>query len=97
LHSFCSKCFKLNESFKTITRDLTSKIAIVTGGRIKIGHSVALKLLRCNCKVIITTRFPTDAMEKYQKEKDYESFKDRLIIYPLDMKNVELILEFVSK
>jgi hypothetical protein len=97
LHSFCSTCFKLNESFKSITRDLTSKIAIVTGGRIKIGHSVALKLLRCNCKVIVTSRFPTDALEKYQKETDYESFKDRLIIYPLDMKNAELILGFISK
>eukprot|EP01080_Neovahlkampfia_damariscottae_P008102 gene8102-12563_t len=103
--SFCVDCFKFNEKFKNVSRDLSGKTAIVTGGRIKIGFAVALKLLRSNCFVIVTTRFPTDAFERYQEEKgkfsstkllDFDSFKDRLQIYPLDLKNTDLLLQFTT-
>ena len=39
-----------------VKSDLRGKFAIVTGGRIKIGLRIALRLLRDGCFVIVTTR-----------------------------------------
>jgi len=41
--------------------DLRGRVALVTGGRMKIGFRIVLKLLRCGATVVATTRFPTDA------------------------------------
>jgi NAD(P)-dependent dehydrogenase (short-subunit alcohol dehydrogenase family) len=43
---------------------MENKIAIVTGGRIKIGFETALILLRSNCTVIVTSRFANDAIKR---------------------------------
>ena len=47
--------------------DFTGRIAIVTGGRVKIGYYIATKLLSYGAKVLITSRFPKDALFKFQK------------------------------
>jgi len=60
-HTMCPECAEYNYEKRTQTRDLTGKFAIVTGGRIKIGFEVCLKLLRAGANVIATTRFPKDA------------------------------------
>ncbi len=41
--------------------DLTGRVAIVTGARVKIGYQAAILLLRAGARVIVTTRFPHDA------------------------------------
>jgi NAD(P)-dependent dehydrogenase (short-subunit alcohol dehydrogenase family) len=46
--------------------DLKGRSAVVTGARIKIGFEVSLRLLRNGCRVIATTRFPTDALQRYE-------------------------------
>lgn len=61
--------------------DLTGYTAVVTGGRIKIGFATALRMLRDGAKVIVITRYPYDALDRYKKEPDYESFRENLIIY----------------
>jgi len=76
--------------------DLTGRIAVVTGGRVKIGYYIVLKLLSYGCTVIATSRFPKDSLKKFNEEPDYEKFKDRLIIYPIDFRIFESTERFVK-
>ncbi|KAL4481320.1 hypothetical protein ABPG73_016333 [Tetrahymena malaccensis] len=94
-HSMCLDCGNFNYNKRTEQKyDLVGKVAIVTGGRIKIGYLTTLLLLRSNCTVHVTTRFPKDALERYKKEADYDSFKDRLFIYSLDFRKISSVIEF---
>lgn len=92
LHSFydqlCPSCAKLNFEKRHNTEDLTGRVAVVTGSRVKIGFQVCLKLLRAGCKVVATTRFPNSAAATYMKEKDFNKWKGNLDIYGLDLRDV---------
>jgi NAD(P)-dependent dehydrogenase (short-subunit alcohol dehydrogenase family) len=100
IHKFygnlCTKCGDHNYSYRTIKLDLSGRIAIVTGGRVKIGYYISTKLLSYGCKVIITTRFPKDSLIKYQQDPDYEKWKDNLIIYPIDFRIFESTIKFIN-
>ena len=100
IHSFygnlCKKCGDYNYSFRTMKLDFTGRIAIVTGGRIKIGYYIATKLLSYGAKVLITSRFPKDTLFKYQKDPEYEKWKNNLIIYPIDFRIFESTIKFVQ-
>src|SRR5579884_519736 len=61
----CPRCGDLNYSKRLQSADLSGMIALVTGGRVKIGYVTALKLLRAGATVIISTRFPHDAARRY--------------------------------
>ena len=63
---------------KYVTVGYAGKVALVTGGRIKIGYQIVLKLVRLGATVFATTRFPLDAAERYAREPDYEEWSDRL-------------------
>jgi NAD(P)-dependent dehydrogenase (short-subunit alcohol dehydrogenase family) len=98
--NMCDLCADINWTNRTQSRDLTGKVAIVTGGRVKIGYETAIRLLKNGCKVIVTSRFVDDCARRYQKEEDYEIFKDRLVIYQLDLlnnKNIELFVEYIYR
>ncbi len=58
--------------------DLTGRIALVTGGRVKIGFMIVLKLLRANCRVIVVTRFARDAVVRFSKESDFQQWSKNL-------------------
>lgn len=62
LHEFydqlCPVCAKLNFLKRNQVADMTGKVCLVTGARVKIGYRCCLKLLRCGATVIATTRFP---------------------------------------
>ena len=100
IHKFygnlCTKCGEHNYSYRTIKLDLSGRIAIVTGGRVKIGYYISTKLLSYGCKVIITTRFPKDSLFKYQQDPNYEKWKDNLIIYPIDFRIFESTIKFIN-
>jgi hypothetical protein len=72
LHFFydqlCPECAELNYSKRNERADMTGCVAIVTGARVKIGYRCALKLLRCGCTVIATSRFVTDSAKRFAKE-----------------------------
>jgi NAD(P)-dependent dehydrogenase (short-subunit alcohol dehydrogenase family) len=79
---------------RSLKCDLTGKIALVTGARIKIGYQICLALLRNGCRVIATSRFPHDCYTRYAQEADFPSFKDRLEIFPLDLRSIPSIAQF---
>jgi NAD(P)-dependent dehydrogenase (short-subunit alcohol dehydrogenase family) len=92
----CIECGNINLERRDVKKDLTGKIAIVTGGRIKNGYETAIRLLRNNCTVIVTSRFVDDCLDRYKKDKDYEKFKKNLFIYQLNLLSGENIKNFVQ-
>ena len=94
--NLCKTCGDYNYSFRTMKLDFNGRIAVVTGGRVKIGFYIVLKLLSYGTKVIITSRFPKDTLLKFQKEKDYEQWKNNLLIYPIDFRIFESTVKFVK-
>ncbi|KAJ3320490.1 hypothetical protein HDV06_005219 [Boothiomyces sp. JEL0866] len=98
LHQFysrlCPPCAEFNWNKRQNRVDMKGKTCIVTGGRIKVGFCIALKLLRMGATVIVTTRFPNDAALRYSKEADFQSFSGRLYIYGLDFRDLLSVSEF---
>jgi hypothetical protein len=90
----CSNCSEFNFAKRSFSFDLTDKVALVTGARVKIGYQIALKLLRMNCTVLITTRFPHDASIRFSKENDFEEFGNRLYIYGIDFRDISMVHQF---
>lgn len=43
-----------------------TKVAVITGGRVNLGFHLALHFLTQGFRVIVTTRYPQDARERYQ-------------------------------
>ena len=92
-HRLCPACAALNHAKRTQRADLTGRTALVTGGRIKIGYQLVLKLLRDGAKVIATTRFPTDALRRFQAEPDCREWFDRLSLHALDLRNLPAVAD----
>ena len=69
--SMCESCGDFNYAKREQTADLSGQYALVTGARVKIGYQASLKLLRAGAHVIVTTRFPVDAADRYSKEPDF--------------------------
>ena len=61
---------------RQVKSDLRGKFAIVTGGRIKIGLRIALRLLRDGCFVIVTTRL---GFLSFEDEKQLQNHLDHLV------------------
>jgi NAD(P)-dependent dehydrogenase (short-subunit alcohol dehydrogenase family) len=96
--SMCEACGDFNYAKREQTADLNGHYALVTGARVKIGFQACLKLLRAGAHVVVTTRFPVDAVDRYSKEPDYAQFRERLHIHGLDLRHtpsVELFTQFL--
>ncbi|GAB5371548.1 hypothetical protein AAMO2058_001589300 [Amorphochlora amoebiformis] len=93
LHHFydqlCPQCASLNWEKRFQSGDLRGRVGLVTGGRVKIGFHVALKLLRAGCHTIVTSRFPKDAAVRFAKQTDFDEWKSRLDIYGIDFRNIK--------
>ena len=85
--AMCTRCGDLSYGKRRQTADLTGRVALVTGGRLKIGYQCAITLLRAGARVIVTTRFPHDAAHRFAAEPDFASFQARLQIYGLDFRH----------
>lgn len=86
----CPKCGDFNFEKRTQMAHPTlvneNSIAIVTGGRIKIGYEIVLMLLRSGYTVLTTTRFVADAKIRYESEKDAKTWIHRLELYSIDFR-----------
>ena len=97
--SMCEPCGDFNYAKREQSADLSGHYALVTGARVKIGYQAALKLLRAGAHVIVTTRFPVDAADRYAKEPDFREFRARLQILGLDLRHtpsVDLFTRFLA-
>lgn len=101
LHTFydrlCPDCAERHFARRQGRADLSGRRAIITGGRIKIGYHLALKMLRDGAHVTITTRFPRDAARRFRTVTDYDQWKDKLSIYGLDLRDLRSVLAFCDQ
>jgi NAD(P)-dependent dehydrogenase (short-subunit alcohol dehydrogenase family) len=90
----CPSCAELNFRKRNELADLRGRVALLTGGRVKIGYQAGIKLLRSGAHLIVTTRFPRDAAARYAREGDFESWKNRLEIFGLDLRHTPSVEAF---
>src|SRR5512141_222687 len=90
----CPSCAEFNFFKRTELADLSGRVALLTGGRVKIGYQAGLKLLRSGARLIVTTRFPRDSAARYAAEPDFADWSDRLEIFGLDLRHTPSVEAF---
>jgi len=98
--SMCEPCGEFNYAKRGQTADLAGRYVLITGARVKIGYQASLKLLRAGAHVVVTTRFPIDAADRYSQEPDFPAFRERLQVHGLDLRHtpsVELFARFLGE
>ena len=73
----CPPCAEVNFRKRTESADLRGRVALLTGGRVKIGYQAGIKLLRAGATVIVSTRFPRDSALRYAAEVDFKEWGHR--------------------
>ena len=90
----CPECAELNWRKRGELADLRGRVALLTGGRVKIGYQAGIKLLRCGAHLIVTTRFPRDSAMRYAAEPDFKEWGHRLEIFGLDLRHTPSVEAF---
>jgi NAD(P)-dependent dehydrogenase (short-subunit alcohol dehydrogenase family) len=93
----CPACADLNFFKRTETTDLHGRVALLTGGRVKIGYQAGLKLLRAGADLIVTTRFPRDSAQRYAQEPDFADWGHRLEVFGLDLRHTPSVEAFCAE
>lgn len=101
LHHFydqlCPSCALFNFDKRSESADLQGRVALLTGGRVKIGYQAGIKLLRAGAHLIVTTRFPRDSAMRYAKEPDFAEWGHRLEIFGLDLRHTPSVEAFCQQ
>ncbi|MBA3338187.1 MAG: SDR family NAD(P)-dependent oxidoreductase [Geodermatophilaceae bacterium] len=95
-HQLCPPCAELNRSRRDARTDLTGRRALLTGGRVKIGMYIALRLLRDGAHTTITTRFPRDAMRRFAGMADSADWLHRLRIVGIDLRDPAQVISLAE-
>jgi NAD(P)-dependent dehydrogenase (short-subunit alcohol dehydrogenase family) len=90
----CPPCAAFNFAKRTELADLSGRVALLTGGRVKIGYQAGLKLLRSGAHLIVTTRFPRNSAARYAEEPDFGEWAHRLEIFGLDLRHTPSVEAF---
>ena len=90
----CPDCAAFNHAKRTETADLSGTVALLTGGRVKIGYQAGIRLLRSGAELIVATRFPRDAAARYAAEDDFDQWGDRLEVFGLDLRHTPSVESF---
>ena len=100
LHHFyaqlCPACATLNHRKRLSHADLTNRVFLVTGGRVKVGFQICLRLLRCGAHVLCTSRFPADTAGRFASMGDAPSWRHRLRCYGLDLRDLSSLERFCA-
>lgn len=94
--SMCMECGIFNYEHRVKGANLTGKKALITGIRHTIGFNTVLKLLRCGCTVYGTSRFPAVTKDNYKTQRDYDQWKDRLIIMQCDFLSIASVMNLIE-
>ncbi len=92
----CPTCAEFNYRKRSELADLAGRVALLTGGRVKIGYQAGIKLLRCGASLIVTTRFPRDSAARYAAEPDFAEWGHRLEIFGLDLRHTPSVEAFCT-
>jgi NAD(P)-dependent dehydrogenase (short-subunit alcohol dehydrogenase family) len=95
-HQLCPTCAALNWGKRDERVDLTGRRALLTGGRAKIGMYIALRLLRDGADLIITTRFPHDAVRRFTSQPDSSTWLHRLRVVGIDLRDPHQVVELAT-
>ena len=95
--AMCPECATLNWLKRNQSADLSERVALVTGARVKIGFEISLMLLRAGARVIATTRFACDAAARFEREADFGEWEGRLEIHPLDLRDTPALEAFCAE
>jgi len=90
----CPECAGFNWNKRGELADLGGRVALLTGGRVKIGYQAGIKLLRSGAHLVVTTRFPRDSAMRYAEEPDFNDWGHRLEIYGLDLRHTPSVEAF---
>ncbi|HEV7839753.1 MAG TPA: SDR family NAD(P)-dependent oxidoreductase, partial [Gemmatimonadaceae bacterium] len=93
----CASCSEENFAKRTELADLSGRVALLTGGRVKIGYQAGLKLLRSGARLIVTTRFPRDSAVRYAREPDFAEWSGRLVVSGLDLRHTPSVEAFCKE
>jgi NAD(P)-dependent dehydrogenase (short-subunit alcohol dehydrogenase family) len=93
----CPPCADFNFAKRTELADLTGRVALLTGGRVKIGYQAGLKLLRAGARLVVTTRFPRDSAARYAQEPDFGDWGHRLEVFGLDLRHTPSVEAFCTE
>jgi NAD(P)-dependent dehydrogenase (short-subunit alcohol dehydrogenase family) len=93
----CPACADFNFNKRTELADLRGRVALLTGGRVKIGYQAGLKLLRAGARLIVTTRFPRNSAQRYAQEPDFGEWSHRLEIFGLDLRHTPSVEAFCTR
>ncbi|MDG4795429.1 SDR family NAD(P)-dependent oxidoreductase [Micromonospora sp. WMMD1082] len=96
-HALCPACAQLHRRHRHAGTDLAGRRAVVTGGRVKIGFQVALKLLRDGAAVTVVTRFPADAARRYAREPDSPTWLTSLRVIGADLRDPRQVLDVAER
>jgi len=101
LHFFydqmCPSCARFNFQKRSQVADLHGRVALLTGGRVKIGYQTGILLLRAGAELIVATRFPRDAAKRYAAEEDFEEWGSRLHVYGMDLRHTPSVQIFADE
>ncbi|MCO5988074.1 SDR family NAD(P)-dependent oxidoreductase [Actinoallomurus spadix] len=95
-HLLCPACAEQNTARRHARCDLRGRRAVVTGGRVKIGFQLALKLLRDGAEVLVTTRFPRDAARRFAAVPDAADWLDRLHVHGVDLLDLAAVAHLLD-
>jgi NAD(P)-dependent dehydrogenase (short-subunit alcohol dehydrogenase family) len=90
----CPACAEFNYVKRTESANLAGRVALLTGGRVKIGYQAGIKLLRAGAHLIVCTRFPRDSAMRYAAEPDFPEWGGRLEIFGLDFRHTPSVEAF---
>lgn len=99
--AMCEPCgeFNLAGSSASLPHNLRleGRTALVTGARVNLGFHVVLRLLRCGAFVIASTRYPRDAVARYQEQPDSADWMGRLRVVGADFRTASDAFSLVGQ